>query len=307
MMKSIENCIGCNSDDYVELYEFGESKYVRCTQCKLISVHPLPTDDHLKERAEHWSLQYHTNSLKIQQHYSKEFQLAAYSNILNLIRPYKKNRRLLDLGCSIGGFLMAAKNDGWIEYGIDVSPSVNVAIGKGLNARQGFLRDFNFPFEFFDVITMFDVIEHIGNQEELFEQLFSLLRPGGIVFIITPNFEGISSRLLKKNWSAVTPEDHVYLFTAQSLANIIKNKGFKVVKVFTFDINITEYKNSFRSRSKVDEGRLIGQMNRRRLIQRIVDSNLLQGIRNVANSVINLLKIGDRLIVICKRNDPNAS
>lgn len=296
------NCICCNGTEYEGLYIFGDKKYLRCLSCKLVSVNPLPSDEYLKARANHWSAEYHMDPIKINQHFSKDFQLTAYKAILDFIRPYRKYNRLLDLGCSIGGFLMAAKNDGWQEYGIDVSQSVNVAIDKGLNAKQGHLGDFDYPNDYFDVITLFDVIEHISDQDKLLKQIYSLLRPGGILFIITPNFGGITSRILKKKWSAVTPEDHVFLFTQQSLANLLTYKGFEVVKNFTYDINLLEYKNIFRSRLIVDEDRRIAQMNKRRFIQGVVNNGFLQKARNAVNYIVRHLKIGDRLFVIGKKN-----
>jgi len=302
MDKPPENCICCNGTEHEILYDFGDKKYLRCLSCKLVSVSPLLTDEYLNARANHWSADYHMNPLKINQHFSTDFQLTAYKTNLDLIRPYRKNNRLLDLGCSIGGFLMAAKIDGWQEHGIDISLSVNVAIEKGLNAKQGYLGDFDYPNDYFDVITLFDVIEHINNQEKVLKQIFSLLRPGGILFIITPNFGGITSRILKSKWSAVTPDDHVYLFTQQSLADLLTNNEFEVVKNFTYDINLPEYKNIFRSRSSGDEGRQIDQMNKRKFIQGVVNNGFLQEVRNAVNYIVCHLNIGDRLFVMAKKN-----
>lgn len=301
MDKPLENCVSCNGTDHETMYVVGDKKYLRCLSCKLVSVSPKQNDEYLKERANHWSVDYHTHPLKVNQHYSTDFQRAAYKTNLDLIRPYRKNNRLLDLGCSIGGFLMAAKNDGWQEHGIDISQSVNVAIEKGLNAQQGYLSDFDYPNDYFDVITLLDVIEHINNQEKLLKQIFSLLRPGGILFLITPNFGGITSRILKSKWSAVTPDDHVFLFSQQSLAALLTNKGFEVVKNITYDINLPEYKNIFRSRSSGDEARRNDQMDKRKFIQSVVNNGLLKEVRNAVNYLVCHLNIGDRLFVIAKK------
>ena len=100
----------------------------------------------------------------------------------------------------------------------------------------------------------------------------------------------------------MTPEDHVFLFTQQSLANLLTYKGFEVVKNFTYDINLLEYKNIFRSRLIVDEDRRIAQMNKRRFIQGVVNNVFLQKARNAVNYIVRHLKIGDRLFVIGKKN-----
>jgi 2-polyprenyl-3-methyl-5-hydroxy-6-metoxy-1,4-benzoquinol methylase len=253
----------------------------------------------MNTRAELWAGLHHQNPLKIDQHYSEAFQKIAFGDFLRILRPYRQTGQLLDVGCSIGGFLSAANRAGWVEHGIDISPSVDVARQAGLRVERGRLEEVDFPPAAFDVITMIDVIEHINHLDGLMKRIRTLLRPHGALLVVTPNLTSLNSRLLRQRWTAIEPDDHLVLFTPHTLARLFGQYGFSLKKVSTYDANPLELKVIF-SPQKDIQRRVEGQKSNRRLIGSLMRSRTLQTARRLANQVLDDTKLGERLIALAE-------
>ncbi|HXY61967.1 MAG TPA: class I SAM-dependent methyltransferase, partial [Nitrospirota bacterium] len=140
--------------------------------------------------------------------------------------------RLLDVGCSSGAFLADAKKFGFLETGVEpAAEPVKTAREFGLNVRQGFLHDLRFPDEAFDVITLFEVIEHLREPMELLRECRRILRREGIMVIGTGNAESWTVRLMKGDWDYfMNHGGHVSFYNPMSLAKLAGRAGFRVVR-----------------------------------------------------------------------------
>jgi SAM-dependent methyltransferase len=144
---------------------------------------------------------------------------------------------LLDVGCSAGWFMSVAREAGWKVTGLDVSaPAVAYSKSRGLDARVATLDNHGLPPGAFDVITMFDCIEHMPSPLTALRAVRALLAPGGVVMITTPNVEGLFPRftyqLFGRNfgaWDHPGPPGHIYQFGMRTLASALAHTGFEVI------------------------------------------------------------------------------
>ena len=140
--------------------------------------------------------------------------------------------RLLDVGCGAGDFMLIAERLGYTTTGIDISEAAaEICRSKGLDARAGDLLTESFP-EKFDIITMWDVVEHLRDPQAVFERASQLLTDKGILFAKVPAFGSLSVRLSnavpRLSGLLLGAPGHVQYFTQSSLESLLKNAGFAV-------------------------------------------------------------------------------
>lgn len=149
----------------------------------------------------------------------------------HLPHPPNGGGKLLDVGFGNGGFLQLATEMGWNAEGIDFDPdAVEVARSRGLNVRCISADTFDSVEEQYDVITICHVIEHVHHPASLLRNLFSLLKPGGMLWLDTPNLDSAGYMRFGRNWRDLDPPRHLVLFSTQAMKNILKNCGFSDVK-----------------------------------------------------------------------------
>ena len=165
----------------------------------------------------------------------KEF-IEIFNKMLNLIKKYKNPGKILDIGCGIGLFLYLAKKRNWVTYGVEISEfASNFAKNK---LKLNVLNSDNlgsFPNNFFDVITINHVLEHIENPLIILRQIHEKLNINGILLIGVPNINGLYSRLQKENWPSLQPSTHLYQFTPKTLKMLLNERGFKLKKFITIN------------------------------------------------------------------------
>jgi 2-polyprenyl-3-methyl-5-hydroxy-6-metoxy-1,4-benzoquinol methylase len=155
-------------------------------------------------------------------------------NALTTLREYVEFSasppRLLDFGCGWGFFLGAAKELGWDCYGLEPLP-VQAAYARrtfSVKVVTDTLRDGSFPAEHFDVVTSFQVFEHLPSPRENLIQLKALLRPRGIALIEVPNIDTWSVRLFR-SYHRHFVEDHVNFYSLDTLSKALDSCGFQVL------------------------------------------------------------------------------
>jgi SAM-dependent methyltransferase len=158
---------------------------------------------------------------------------------LQLINRHCPDRgTLLDVGCSAGWFMGTAGASGWKVVGIDVSAAaVAHCRSQGFDARLATLSDHDLPAGGFQVITMFDSIEHMPSPAAALLASHALLAPNGILVITTPNIRGLFPRLTYAlfgrtlgAWEHPGPPGHVYQFSNRTLAAALDRAGFSIIE-----------------------------------------------------------------------------
>lgn len=140
------------------------------------------------------------------------------------------NGRLLDFGCGNGRFLELACQMNWEAVGMDFDrKSVRTARLQGLDVRQGGVDSLNQTLGEFDGITLSHVIEHMHEPLRLLRACYRLLKPGGWLWLETPNFNSLGHRFFGYCWRDLDPPRHLVLFTPESLRSALKKAGFQHV------------------------------------------------------------------------------
>jgi 2-polyprenyl-3-methyl-5-hydroxy-6-metoxy-1,4-benzoquinol methylase len=133
----------------------------------------------------------------------------------------------LDVGAHIGIFVDVARRAGWKATGIEPSRwSVNIARKSGIELIEGTLDSSGLPDCHFDVVTMWDVIEHLADPMTELKHVFRVLKPGGWVVIHTMNIESPFARLLGRRWPWLM-EMHLYYFSTQTLRCMLERTHFQ--------------------------------------------------------------------------------
>lgn len=144
-----------------------------------------------------------------------------------LARP-RLGQTLLDVGCGNGGFLSCAAEAGWIVSGVDPDPkALAVAASLGHDVRQGGIETFDGEKARFDVITLNHVIEHLHQPAEVIRAAWHLLKPGGVLYIDTPNIQSRGLKRFGKNWRGLEAPRHLVLFSRKGLVNLLTHVGFQ--------------------------------------------------------------------------------
>jgi 2-polyprenyl-3-methyl-5-hydroxy-6-metoxy-1,4-benzoquinol methylase len=152
---------------------------------------------------------------------------------LDLIERYQQERgRLLDVGCALGFFLEAAQHRGWQVDGVDISAHATeyAKTELGIPARCGQLEEVGFEPESYDLLTLWDVIEHVPDPVAHLRYCRSLLRDSGVVVISTPDIGSLVARATRERWMGFKlAEEHLYYFNRQTLSLALDRAGFEVL------------------------------------------------------------------------------
>jgi 2-polyprenyl-3-methyl-5-hydroxy-6-metoxy-1,4-benzoquinol methylase len=156
----------------------------------------------------------------------------------NLFHLDLKGKRILEIGCSTGALMELLDNAGADAYGIDVDSSYSGCYYYKGNKRRLYdlqegVHELRSDLGTYDFVIAQEVIEHIPRPYEFLESVHSLLKPGGYLFLTTPNLSGITAPLRGEKWCGVATPGHVLLFNARSLNFLLKNSAFDVVAAHT--------------------------------------------------------------------------
>ena len=141
--------------------------------------------------------------------------------------------RVLDIGCGPGFFLKIAQKNGWQVWGLDLSAEAVTQARKILKTRriyQQTLEKSKFLPNFFDLVTIFQTIEHVENPLLLLKKVRKILKPKGVLLLTTPNASGWQAKIMGQRWFSYRHPDHFWFFSQKSLEILLKKAGFVKIK-----------------------------------------------------------------------------
>jgi len=233
-----KKCILCDSSHTSALFKRNKYVMVKCRNCGIIYQFPqVSKEKYLKDVQKHYSAVDPLYRVA----YSRK---SLYKRFIHKIRqPKRKNARLLDVGCGMGYFLSLAKNDGWNVFGLELSPDI-VKMGiqnYGLDIQCADFEESNFLDGYFDVITLWNVLDELLNPIGNILKIKKILKPGGIFFMRTPNasfhlFAYRTQQKLKKfHFEHTIPYQssifHIFNFSKKTLKLILRDNGFSNIKI----------------------------------------------------------------------------
>jgi len=142
--------------------------------------------------------------------------------------------KMLDIGCAVGFFLDEAHQRGWQVQGLDVSAYAVQYVKErfGFDAQHGSFTDLAISPGTLDLITLWDVIEHVPDPKAYVQKAAALLRPGGIIALATPDVESLPAKLTGKRWVGYKlSEEHLYYFSINTLKRMLTEAGFEILDV----------------------------------------------------------------------------
>ncbi len=160
----------------------------------------------------------------------KKYMLGKKVNLINSLQTADK--KLLDIGCGTGAFLIAAKNKGWKVTGLET----NALARKNLQKKDDKISVFTeidslmSDNQLFDVITLWHVLEHIPDYKDYLHKIHQLLKPGGYVIIAVPNFKSYDAKHYGYFWAAYDVPRHLWHFSQSALKSILAKQEFHFIK-----------------------------------------------------------------------------
>lgn len=250
-------CQLCNSPEIKILYRIKNSltdfknlpvtlTILKCKNCGYIFQDYVIKYEYLKEVYDIYTNNLCCTYLECRNEYEKGFR-----NKVSRILNYKKTGRLLDIGCGYGYFLNMIQAEGWEAEGIDISESA-VRYAKdtfGLKVKTSFLEEAAFPDSYFDVVTAWDVIEHIINAKEFLMEINRILKKDGLLCLETPNVNGllfkIAHILYRGSFNKIDfalrglfYPLHLTYFNSNTMAFLLNKAGFKIKKLYKKESNL---------------------------------------------------------------------
>lgn len=230
-------CILCGTDESVTLFAEPPFRIVRCIECGLVYTLPrLPTTSISEmyqvgywRSAEARNFGY-TDYLRDRDRYLRTFHLR--SKVIDHYKP--SPGRVLDIGCAAGFFLKVMEAKGWETTGVELSAFMANYARTELklnNVFTGTLEEQPFDAESFDVITLWDVIEHLEDPRAVLATAKRLLKNDGILVLETQNVESVFARLMGRRWHHYKFEEHLWHFSPTTLSALLGLESFAVTEM----------------------------------------------------------------------------
>jgi len=282
-MTKHKNCILCASVSLKKLKGYEEHYLVKCQSCKFVFCEPIPTERELEKHYENYGRNDYLSPLTIKR----------YHEILDSFEPYRKTNKLIDVGCGIGYFLEEAKKRGWEVYGTEFTDeAIEICSKKGIKMNKGVLNPNNYDSQEFDVITSFEVIEHINNPQEELANFYKILRKGGLVYCTTPNFNSLLRYRLKEKYNVLCYPEHLSYYTPKTLKYVFEKEGFRTKNIKATGISLTRLKTS----KATSNQELISQTSDDEVMRNKLETSvILKSVKIFLNWNLTFFGVGDAL------------
>jgi 2-polyprenyl-3-methyl-5-hydroxy-6-metoxy-1,4-benzoquinol methylase len=287
------SCPLCGGDSTLQFTK-QELQYFKCG-CDFVFIWPQPSEHELREMYLKQGDEYWATDLM------KEFAFSPTKSRreISFVRRFVSGGTLLDIGCSTGSFVKAAREIGLEAEGVDIScPAIRV--GRELNLplhamdimRESTGRQY-------DLVTMWATLEHLPDPRGHLRRAREMLKPGGLLFVSVPNYSGISQKLLGK-WDRYVGNGHLNYFTRRVLRQAVEMEGFTFREITTYGFNPIVIAKDLMHRGRPNlatENLLSDQAT----ILRLKESPLLYIQRGV-EGILNLCSAGD-VVAICAQRE----
>ena len=198
---------------------------VKCKKCGFIYVNPRIQGQYILQGYSEGSDETHVGQAK-----GRELTFAKNLKLINKYAP--KKGRILDIGTAGGSFLYVAKKDGWEVHGVEPNKWM-AQWGKkhyGIEIKPGDIFSNKYPDKYFDVVTLWDVLEHVPDADKTLKEINRILKPGGLLVVNYPDIGSWIARVLKRKWMFLLSV-HLYYFTRRTIKLMLKKNGYEILKI----------------------------------------------------------------------------
>lgn len=228
-------CPLCGQTQALYWFQKNSVNLYRCRACNSVFSFPIPAgligiyDDNYFFKS---SLSKKNNDAGyVDYDADKEPMKAEFLKALRDFSVRIPGRRIFDVGAATGYFLDLARAEGWQTAGIEISDfAVQAALKRGHQVVSGDFAVYRST-DKADVVTLWDVLEHVKNPPAYLAAAADLLVPGGLLAINTVNITSCWARLLGRRWQLIVPPEHLFYFSSRQLQLLIATAGFKIIKI----------------------------------------------------------------------------
>lgn len=238
-------CNNCGSKEYSTLLTIEKEiinntctfSIVKCKKCGLVYSTPRLSKKSLsiiydQSYDEVENVVEHVNKIKSNNFIRRIYNIITAEYRGEVIR--KATGKVLDIGCGRGMLLEEIKERGCEVYGTEVNPkSQKICEKKGIKFYSGEVEELKFDDNFFDTVILWHVVEHLEKPQQTIQEILRILKPGGRLFISTPNIKSYLRKIFGEFWIAWYIPCHLYYFSKDSIVNLFKQTDFKITKSFT--------------------------------------------------------------------------
>ncbi|MBU0508184.1 class I SAM-dependent methyltransferase [bacterium] len=232
------DCPACGSGDFRTRLEKGGFDFVACAHCETLLVNPRPSPEMLEEFYEksqsirHWSTKIYPASEEVRR---QKIFVPRAEQVIELCRKHRVGTTtLVDIGAGFGTFGEELRKRSVFETVVAVEPSPELAAScrrKGLTVVESVFE--KAEIENADVITCFELIEHLFSPRDVVRSCRESLAAGGMLILTTPNVKGFDILVLGGASDTVIGPNHLNLFHPQSLAMLLEECGLEVIDTLT--------------------------------------------------------------------------
>jgi len=233
----------------------------------------------------------------------------SYMQVLRLFAMHGGGKSILDVGCGKGDFVDAALSEGYNVEGIELSqPAVDIAQGFCLPVAKLDFFSSKIQESSRDAVTMFEVIEHLPDPVAFLRRAEMVVRPGGLIYMTTPNFNSLDRRVLGSKWEAIHREHLTYFTPATLLGAIRNNTTLEALHIETRNVSgelISHFKNLGGRFSPRNNRHIYAEKNGPSipldLRTKIEKSPWLLLLKRGANALLNATSLGSTIVMLLKR------
>jgi SAM-dependent methyltransferase len=223
---------------------------------------------------------------------------ASLDDIVRSADGYRQSGRWLDFGFGEGALLRIAERHAWECYGIEVSPRALVfGQDRGWTVAEPLAADKAFVDGGFDVVSMIEVIEHLEEPTQALRRAVGWLRPGGLLFLTTPNARSLNRLFLGSDWSVFCPPEHLTLWSPQGLRTVLLRLGLTRIRIRTHGLNPAEVLAA----RKIPGQTVHRQHAAENLNRAFSQTPIRRAAKRVANRILSLAGVGDTLKAWCEK------
>jgi SAM-dependent methyltransferase/Zn ribbon nucleic-acid-binding protein len=229
------NCPVCKNKDSEPFVNNDSLDYVKCPSCNLVYMNPPPNpeavnqgflgqDPLLKEYFDIVIDHYDSKSIL-------PLQDATLDSQLNDIYQFKKQGRLLDVGCSVGKFLQKSKKIYSVE-GAEINPVTRKIAEKDFKIHSDFLHNMNLPADY-DIVTLNQILYGVPDPVGLLNDIGKILKQDGILYINTPNSDSFAVEMFKGKTNHFYGYTSLNIFNKKAIEKLAALSGFKIISFKT--------------------------------------------------------------------------
>ncbi|MEO5584976.1 MAG: class I SAM-dependent methyltransferase [Flavobacteriales bacterium] len=276
-------CPQCGQIESRPIAALAKQHIVRCKSCGFVYTGWEPTEQELVAYYEHYPAPSTISPITI----------TRYDELLKRFAPYRKMGRLFEVGCGAGHFLERAKMQEWDVQGNEYGElTMKACRDRGIPVTEGKLDPDAHELGSYDIVCSFEVIEHVIHPRIEIKNMLALLRPGGLLYLTTPNYNSLARMIAPGEWSVASYPEHLNYFTSRTMSKMAGSEGARKKWLTTTGVSVERWRTK---QNRTPEDHIAAHLVQEDLRARMETETTMKIFKRVANSILDLIKVGDSM------------